>query len=40
VIPFVLEVLTAPECDEQPLVLSLLTSIATEFDGPAPPAPG
>ncbi|MCR3752960.1 hypothetical protein [Lentzea californiensis] len=32
-IPFVLEVLTAPECHEQPQVLSLLTSIATEFDG-------
>ena len=32
-IPFVLEVLAAPECDEQPRLLSLLTSIATEFDG-------
>ncbi|MFS8095646.1 hypothetical protein LFM09_00745 [Lentzea alba] len=31
-VPFLLEVLTAPECDEQPQLLSLLTSIVTGFD--------
>jgi hypothetical protein len=31
-IPFLLEVLTAPECDEQPQLLSLLTSIVVGFD--------
>ncbi|SFR25028.1 hypothetical protein SAMN04488564_108193 [Lentzea waywayandensis] len=31
-VPFLLEVLTAPECDEQPQLLSLLCSIVTGFD--------
>ncbi len=31
-VPFLLEVLTAPECDEQPQLLHLLSSIATGFD--------
>ncbi|MDX8053453.1 hypothetical protein SK571_29100 [Lentzea sp. BCCO 10_0798] len=31
-VPFLLEVLTAPECDEQPQLLSLLSGIVTGFD--------
>lgn len=31
-VPFLLEVLTAPECDEQPQILDLLTSIVTSYD--------
>ena len=31
-VPFLLEVLTAPECDEQPQLLSLLSAVVTGFD--------
>lgn len=31
-VPFLLEVLTAPECDEQPQLLELLSGIVTGFD--------